>query len=100
MWDRTPQNARISKGVEMKEQDNFCTAFPDNIRGTDISQCCKAHDDAYSVNTTITRHEADVNLMNCVKEAFPTNTFLAVVIPLLMYAGVRVAGRLFYKKNN
>lgn len=88
----------------MKEQDNFCTAFPDKILGTDISQCCKAHDDAYSEQpvalVTITRHEADVELMNCVKEAFPTNTFLAIVIPLLMFAGVRIAGRLFYKKNN
>lgn len=83
----------------MQEQD-YCTSFPDKIMGIDISQCCKAHDDAYSITSEIPRYEADVELMNCVKEAFPTDTFLAVVIPLLMFAGVRLAGRLFYKKNN
>lgn len=74
----------------MQEQD-YCTLFPDKIMGTDISQCCKAHDNAYSITSEVTRYEADVELMNCVKEAFPNNTFLAIVIPLLMFAGVRVA---------
>lgn len=86
------------------QQTDFCTSFPDNILGTDISQCCKAHDDAYSdtppvAYIAVTRHEADVELMNCVKEAFPTNTFLAIIIPLLMYLGVRLGGRFFYKKR-
>ena len=83
----------------MTQQTDFCTSFPDRILQYDISQCCKAHDDAYSITSTIPRYEADVELMSCVKEAFPTNTFLYLTIPLLMYLGVRLGGRFFYKKQ-
>lgn len=86
-------------------KENYCTAFPDKILGTDISQCCKAHDDAYSPNDiqnivyAASRYEADVALLQCVQQAFPTNTFLAITIPLLMFAGVRLFGWKFFKKK-
>ncbi|MNQ82753.1 hypothetical protein D3C85_978130 [compost metagenome] len=83
----------------MTQQNDFCTLFPERILQYDISQCCKAHDDAYSIISVIPRYEADIELMNCVKEAFPTNTFLAITIPLLMFAGVAVFGGFFYKKK-
>lgn len=83
----------------MAQQTDFCTLFPDRILQYDISQCCKAHDDAYLIISSIPRYEADLELMNCVKEAFPTNTFLAITIPLLMYFGVRAFGWKFFKKT-
>lgn len=51
----------------MKEQNkDYCTLFPYKLFGYDISQCCKAHDEAY-VGTT-PKTQADLELFNCIKD--------------------------------
>lgn len=78
----------------MQEQD-YCTFFPDNILGHDISQCCKAHDEAYLGTTP--KYPADVELMQCA--AGLEEGFILPVVGSLMFLGVTCFGFIFYKRK-
>lgn len=80
----------------MKEQNkDYCTLFPDKLFGYDISQCCKAHDEAY-VGTT-PKTQADLELFNCIKYKGDS---IALTIALVVFSGVSVFGWFFYKRKN
>lgn len=78
---------------------DYCTAFPESVLGTDISQCCKAHDDAYTLGSSYSRYNADVELFSCIQDAFPPYSITYLAIPFLMYAAVRTFGWWFYKRK-
>lgn len=78
----------------MTIQKDYCSFFPDNIGNVDLSQCCKAHDEAYSLQ--LPKRQADVELFNCVKEAGDFSGLW--LIAALMFAGVSVGGWWFYKR--
>lgn len=81
----------------MKEnQKDFCTFFPDNILGHDISQCCKAHDIAYLGE--IPKYKADIELMQCVS-GIEDGSALMPVVGALMFMGVSLFGFMFYKRK-
>lgn len=67
-------------------QKDHCTLFAEG----NWSDCCKRHDRRYS-NKRISRREADILLLRCVKRK---NRAVAYI----MYVGVRLAGWYFYKK--
>lgn len=77
-------------------KEDFCTLFPDNILGYDISQCCKAHDDAYL--GVIPKYKADIELMQCVANVEEGSVILPLV-GSLMFLGVTCFGFMFYKKK-
>lgn len=64
-----------------------CTFFPD---GNWLS-CCDAHDMNYSSKSKISRKQADEGLRSCVAKCGHP------LIAKIMYAGVRLFGRPFYK---
>ena len=66
-----------------------CTFFPD---GSWVS-CCDSHDAAYSKGTTYSRKLADQRLALCVKQSGHP------IIAKVMYFGVRIFGKLFYKRS-
>lgn len=71
---------------------DHCTLWPDRLFGLDWSQCCAAHDAAYTLADT--RWNADVALFHCVSAATHSQWFAG-----LMFAGVAVFGRWFWKKG-
>ncbi len=73
---------------------DYCTAFPENLFGKDLSQCCKAHDLAYETQTP--KKEADVALFNCVADSGGVGAYL---VAALMFAGVSLFGMRFYKRS-
>ena len=73
---------------------DYCTLFPEGW----WSHCCAAHDAAYAAQTA--RSAADMDLLRCVAASATSSPALAVVsaaIGVVMYVGVRVGGRYFYK---
>jgi len=67
---------------------DWCTMWPDTWREYDYSLCCQQHDLDYA-NPFITRWDADVALLICVKNS--SQPFLAVI----MFIGVRCFGWMF-----
>ncbi len=67
---------------------NWCTLWPDRWINYDYSVCCKIHDEEYA-DETISRFEADVNLLNCVNKH--ANSVMAVT----MFVGLRLFGWMF-----
>ena len=73
---------------------DYCTLFPEGW----WSHCCAAHDAAYSAQ--IARDVADMDLLRCVAASATSSPALAAVsavVGVVMYVGVRVGGRFFYK---
>lgn len=81
-------------------ETSYCTAF---IEGW-WSHCCQAHDDAYDAQ--IGKAIADQQLRQCVAEAAPEWAAehpqladgLSLVVSLVMFTGVSLFGRYFYKR--
>lgn len=69
---------------------DYCTLFIEGSWG----HCCQVHDKAYE--TQVPKRQADLELYTCVKEASPSG--LTWIIAALMFAGVSLFGRKFYKK--
>ncbi len=46
---------------------DYCTAFPEEISGTNISQCCKAHDRECGTYSKVSFITAKTNFYNCLK---------------------------------
>lgn len=69
-----------------------CTLWPDG----DWLPCCDMHDRDYHPTSKVSRKDADKNLYECVKANGRP------VMAAIMYFGVRLFGRFFYKgiRNN
>ena len=69
---------------------NGCSWFP-RMRMR-VEDCCNQHDEQYSKASTVSRSNADANLLRCIwKQSY----FYAVVV----YLGVRCFGWMFYKRT-
>ncbi|MCX6076438.1 MAG: hypothetical protein NTW78_06055 [Campylobacterales bacterium] len=62
-----------------------CTCFIDSWFGTNIGECCKAHDYEYEIQVH-SKEVADLRLFKCIRAK--TNVVLAGV----MWSGVRAGG--------
>lgn len=74
---------------------DYCTLFPEGW----WAHCCAAHDAAYAAQAA--RSVADKALLQCVAASATSSPALAVVsaaVGVVMYVGVRLAGRFFYDK--
>lgn len=76
-----------------------CTLWFDGWFGTSWRACCDVHDWAYSASmpelpTADPRLAADVDLFACVAQS---GAWLAPVVAVLMFIGVRSVGWLFYR---
>lgn len=69
---------------------DYCTFFPEGS----WSLCCQAHDKAYE--TQAPKGQADLELYNCVKDS--SNTFGIGIVAALMFVGVTLMGKRFYRK--
>lgn len=78
------------------EKHDYCTFFPENILGHDISGCCKKHDEAYELQQD--KYQSDVELMKCVAEQGEQSLFF-VIISVLMFLAVSWFGWIFYNKK-
>lgn len=84
----------------MIEPTDYCTAFPEGW----WQHCCEAHDAAYDAQ--IGKAQADKELLACVVESRPgwAEQFpmaadgASALVGLLMFAGVSLFGRRFYKR--
>tara|TARA_R100001143_G_C3361359_1_gene136933 strand:+ start:14957 stop:15181 length:225 start_codon:yes stop_codon:yes gene_type:complete len=71
---------------------------PDSIFGIDLSQCCHAHDAAYTVQ--IDKNTADADLMKCIYES--SDGILAIpslVVAFVFFSAVSFFGSRFYNKR-
>lgn len=79
---------------------DYCTGFPEGW----WQHCCQAHDAAYDLQ--IGKAQADRELLACVEEARPgwadqyplMAAGLSDAIAIVMFAGVAVFGRRFYRR--
>lgn len=89
--------------LETKASD-WCTAWWDKIGDYDYSACCQRHDEEYA-DPSVSRWEADVNLLNCVRKQGVWDTdnkwdsskkiALAYTWGTIMFIGVRSLGWMF-----
>lgn len=76
-------------------KEDYCTFFPEGLsKDVSWSHCCQAHDRAYEMQ--VDKGQADRDLYSCVKDS--SNTFGIGLIAVLVFMGVVVFGRKFYKK--
>lgn len=88
----------MANSVVFDPTQDYCTLFPDKLFGVDYSLCCFLHDIAYG--GLADRKEADIALRDCVSLLFSeTNLILGAVVATLMYLGVRLFGRSFYRQG-
>lgn len=71
-------------------KQDYCTFFPEGS----WQHCCKAHDKAYEMQ--VDKSVADTNLYNCVKES--SDVYGIGLVATLMFIGISIFGRRFYKK--
>jgi hypothetical protein len=91
----------MGSGTQFDPLADYCTLFPDALFGVDYRYCCHLHDIAYG--SLLNRNDADWDMYICILDQFPASQFiLGLVIGTIMYMGVRLFGRTFYrmgKKN-
>ena len=69
------------------ERKNWCSGWPDAIRGKDYGECCRRHDLAYATpGTWLDRAQADWELRACVEARVGRGW------ARLMFIGVRAFG--------
>lgn len=73
---------------------DWCTLWPEGW----WAHCCQAHDEAYAAQ--IGQALADADLMRCVAESAQGGaiSIASAIIAGVMFIGVRLFGRRFYKK--
>lgn len=84
----------IFSGSPPRSDMDYCTLFPEGW----WAHCCAAHDAAYAAQ--VARDVADKALLQCVAASATSSPALAVVsavVGVVMFVGVRLAGRFFYK---
>lgn len=69
---------------------DYCTSFPEGW----WAACCKAHDAAYTAQ--VPKIDADVGLLTCVASSGPS--LPSALVATLMFAGVALFGRRFYRR--
>ena len=72
---------------------DYCTLSPEGFLGLDWSECCHAHDAAYTVQ--IDKNEADVELMKCIIDA---GGFYTIPVAFIFFVAVSLFGSKFYNK--
>ena len=77
---------------------DYCTLSPDGILGWSWTECCHAHDAAYTVQ--IDKNTADADLMTCIYES--SDGILAVpslIVSFIFFSAVSFFGGRFYNKR-
>ncbi len=72
---------------------DYCTLSPEGFLGLDWSECCHAHDAAYTVQ--IDKNEADAELMKCI---YDTGGLYTIPVAFIFFVAVSLLGSKFYNK--
>lgn len=78
---------------------DYCTLSPEGFLGLNWSECCRAHDAAYTVQ--IDKNEADAELMKCIYESGDgVFSIPALGVAFIFFSAVSFFGSRFYNKAN
>jgi hypothetical protein len=70
---------------------DFCTGFPEQVAGVDISVCCASHDDAFAAGGSIIDFiAANIDLGACVDALSSSPVLMAVGV--IMAIGTTLCG--------